>query len=83
VKTRPRIADCLRRKYRLDYSQAKPNRFASDMNRPVVAIVLDSNVAAASDSSAKENAQSAITSRKAGDLRPASAMLNELRQRRR
>ena len=49
-----------------DYSRAKPNRFASRMNRPVVAVVLESDVAAVFDSSAKVNAQlrSAMSTRK-------------------
>jgi hypothetical protein len=47
----------IRTEYQFDYSQAKPNRFASLMNRPVVAVVLDSDVAAVFDSSAKVNAQ--------------------------
>lgn len=43
--------------YQFDYSPAKPNRFASRMNRPVLAVVLESDVAAVFDSSAKVNAQ--------------------------
>jgi hypothetical protein len=59
-------ADDVRREYQFDYSQAKPNRFASRMKRPVVAVVLESDVAAVFDSSAKVNAQlrSAISARK-------------------
>jgi len=62
---RPDAGD-IRPEYRFDYSRAKPNRFASRMERPVVAVVLDSDVAAVFDSSAKVNAQlrSAITARK-------------------
>lgn len=52
-----READEIRPEYQFDYSQAKPNRFASRMNRPVVAVVLESDVAAVFDSSAKVNAQ--------------------------
>ena len=60
----PKPAD-LRSEYEFDYSKAKPNRFASRMDRPVVAIVLESDVAAVFDSAAKVNAQlrSAISSR--------------------
>ena len=47
----------LRSEYQFDYSRAKPNRFASRMNRPVVAVVLESDVAAVFDSSEKVNAQ--------------------------
>jgi hypothetical protein len=56
----------IRAEYRFDYSRAKRNRFASQMERPVVAVVLDSDVATVFDSSAKVNAQlrSAIAGRK-------------------
>ncbi len=56
----------LRPEYQFDYSQAKPNRFASGLTRPVVAVVLESDVAEVFDSSAKVNAQlrSAISARK-------------------
>ena len=62
---RPEVDD-VRPEYQFDYSQAKPNRFASRMTRPVVAVVLESDVAAVFDSSAKVNAQlrSAISARK-------------------
>lgn len=58
--------DDVRAEYQFDYSQAKPNRFASRMRRPVIAVVLESDVAAVFDSSAKVNAQlrSAISARK-------------------
>lgn len=61
-----RELDDVRPEYRFDYSKAKPNRFASRMTRPVVAVVLESDVAAVFDSSAKVNAQlrSAISARK-------------------
>jgi hypothetical protein len=56
----------IRPEYQFDYSRAKPNRFASGMNRPVVAVILDSDVAGVFDSSAKVNAQlrSAMSARK-------------------
>ena len=41
----------------LDYSKAKPNRFAAHMKRPVVAVVLEADVASVFDSSAKVNAE--------------------------
>jgi hypothetical protein len=52
--------------YEFDYSRAKPNRFASQMTRPVVAVVLESDVAAVFNSSAKVNAhlRSALSARK-------------------
>jgi NAD(P)-dependent dehydrogenase (short-subunit alcohol dehydrogenase family) len=58
--------EAVRRMSQFDYSQGKPNRFASRMKRPVVAVVLESDVAAVFDSSAKVNAQlrSAISARK-------------------
>ena len=46
----------LRSEYELDYSRAKPNWFAARMNRPVVAVVLEPDVASAFDTSAKVNA---------------------------
>ena len=55
--TRRRDSNEIRGEYQFDYSRAKPNRFASRMNRPVVAVVLESDVAAVFDSSAKVNAQ--------------------------
>jgi hypothetical protein len=55
-KQRPEVDD-VRTEYQFDYSQAKPNRFASRMKQPVVAVVLESDVAAVFDSSAKVNAQ--------------------------
>ena len=62
----PRKASDLRSDYQFDYSRAKPNRFASHVNRPVVAVVLESDVAAVFDSSPKVNAQlrSVLSARK-------------------
>jgi len=56
----------MRPEYRLDYSCAKPNRFAARLARPVIAIVLDSDVATVLTSSTKVNTQlrSAIAARK-------------------
>jgi hypothetical protein len=50
-------ADTMRDEYEFDYSRAKPNRFAAHLKRPVVAVVLDADVASVFDSSAKVNAQ--------------------------
>src|SRR5258708_33807757 len=47
----------MRDEYQFDYSRAKPNRFASRMKEPVVAVVLEPDVAAVFDSSAKVNAR--------------------------
>jgi len=45
----------LSRKYRFDYKQSKPNRFASRMSGGAIAIVLDPDVAAIFKSSKKVN----------------------------
>ena len=55
-KSRP-DANNMRNEYEFDYSKAKPNRFAAHMKRPVVAVVLEADVASVFDSSAKVNAQ--------------------------
>ena len=47
----------MRDEYEFDYSKAKPNRFAAHMTRPVVAVVLEPDVASVFNSSAKVNAQ--------------------------
>ena len=47
----------MRAEYEFDYSRAKPNRFASRMDQPVVAVVLEPDVASVFDSAAKVNAQ--------------------------
>ena len=47
----------LRPEYEFDYSRAKPNRFVSKMSRPVVAVVLEPDVAAVFKSAAKVNAE--------------------------
>ena len=44
----------MRDEYAFDYSQAKPNRFAARMRRPVVAVVLEPDVASVFNSSASE-----------------------------
>jgi hypothetical protein len=53
----PPDAGDMRDYYTFDYSRAKPNRFAAKMNRPVVAVVLEPDVASVFDSSAKVNAR--------------------------
>jgi hypothetical protein len=47
----------LRAEYEFDYSKAKPNRFAAHIKQPVVAVVLEADVASVFNSSAKVNAQ--------------------------
>src|SRR5205809_5068790 len=47
----------MREEYTFDYSRAKPNRFASQMNRPVVAVVLEPDVASVFNSAGKVNAR--------------------------
>jgi hypothetical protein len=54
-RTRRGDRDSLRDEYEFDYSRAKPNRFASRMKQPVIAVVLEPDVAAVFDSSAKVN----------------------------
>lgn len=65
-KTDKSEVDDLRPEYEFDYSRAKPNRFVSTMTRPVVAVVLEPDVAAVFKSSAKVNAElrTLITARK-------------------
>jgi hypothetical protein len=66
LQKRQRELDDVRAEYKFDYSQAKSNRFASRMKPPVLAVVLEADVAAVFDSSKKVNAQlrSAITASK-------------------
>jgi hypothetical protein len=52
-----RDADGMRGEYEFDYSRAKPNRYAALMDQPVVAIVLEPDVASVFNSSAKVNSQ--------------------------
>ena len=42
----PKVADALRPEYDFDYGQSRPNRFASRMTGPVLAVVLEPDVAA-------------------------------------
>lgn len=64
----------MRAEYELDYSRAKPNRFAARMNRPVVAVVLEPDVASVFDSAAKVNAQlRSVISRRAPRKQPSRA----------
>ena len=48
-------ADDLRPEYDLDYSKAKPNRFASNLPSRVVAVVLEPDVAEVFDTSESVN----------------------------
>ena len=59
-------ANTMRDEYEFDYSKAKSNRFAAHMKRPVIAVVLEADVASVFDSSAKVNSQlrSIITRRR-------------------
>jgi hypothetical protein len=47
----------IREEYEFDYSRAKPNRFAGRMDQPVIAVILEPDVALVFNSSAKVNAQ--------------------------
>jgi len=48
--------DTMRKEYRFDYRRAKPNRFAQEMTKGVIAVVLEPDVAAVFKSSAAVNA---------------------------
>ena len=53
--TSSEMSDDLRAEYALDYSQSRPNRFASRMRGEVRAVVLDPDVAAVFDTSESVN----------------------------
>ena len=55
-KKQPSVRGAMRKEYRFDYSQAKPNRFAEKMSEGVVAVVLEPDVAAIFKSSKAVNA---------------------------
>jgi hypothetical protein len=48
--------DVMKKEYRFDYSRAKPNRFARNMPKDAVAIILEPDVAARFKSSEAVNA---------------------------
>ncbi len=48
--------DSMRKEYRFDYSRAKPNRFAQNISKGAVAVVLEPDVAAVFNSSEAVNA---------------------------
>lgn len=54
-KRKPKPDDAMRSEYRFDYRKAKPNRFASEMTRETVAVVLDPDVAAVFNSAESVN----------------------------
>jgi len=51
----PKVADELRPEYDFDYGESRPNRFANRMSGPVLAVVLEPDVAAVFDSSESVN----------------------------
>lgn len=57
VKTPRADVNGMREEYEFDYPRAKPNRFAARLDRPVVAVVLEPDVAAVFNSAGKVNAQ--------------------------
>jgi hypothetical protein len=57
IKTPRPDVNGMRDEYEFDYSRAKPNRFAARMDRPVVAVVLEPDVASVFNSAAKVNAR--------------------------
>jgi hypothetical protein len=54
-KKRKTKGDTMRKGYRFDYSKAHANRFAEEMSKGVVAVVLDPDVAAVFKSSQNVN----------------------------
>ena len=50
------VAEEMRREYRFDYKKAKPNRFAGQMGKGTIAVVLEPDVAAVFKSSESVNA---------------------------
>ena len=50
-----KVADEMRAEYRFDYSQSRPNRFASRMTGDVIAVVLEPDVAKVFGSSKSVN----------------------------
>jgi hypothetical protein len=50
------LRDPLRKEYRFDYRRAKPNRFAENMSKDAVVVVLEPDVAAVFKSSEAVNA---------------------------
>ena len=71
TRTSPKVSDELRPEYDFSYAQGRPNRFASQMKRPVVAVVLEPDVAAVFDSSESVNRilRSVISALPKGDRR--------------
>jgi len=55
-KRAPVISDDMRLQYRFDYRKAKPNRFAEQMGRGTIAVVLEAGVAVVFKSSESVNA---------------------------
>jgi hypothetical protein len=47
--------ETMRSEYRFDYRRAKPNRFSAKMTEPVVAVILEPDVAAIFNSSKSVN----------------------------
>ncbi|HMD85667.1 MAG TPA: hypothetical protein VKO18_13315 [Terriglobia bacterium] len=54
-KKHPPLRDKMRKEYRFDYRQAKPNRFAEKMAEGVVVVILEPDVAAVFKSSEAVN----------------------------
>jgi len=55
-KKAPAVTEEMRREYRFDYRKAKPNRFAGQMRKGTIAVVLEPDVAAVFKSSESVNA---------------------------
>ena len=72
LKNGRRDSSGMRPEYQFDYSKAKPNRYSARMKQPVIAVVLEPDVAVVFDSSAKVHAQlrTAMAARHRKQLRP-------------
>jgi len=55
-KKAPAVAEEMRREYHFDYKKAKPNRFAAQIGKGTIAVVLEPDVAAVFKSSEAVNA---------------------------
>jgi len=55
-KKAPAVAEEMRREYHFDYKKAKPNRFAAQIGKGTIAVVLEPDVAAIFKSSEAVNA---------------------------
>ena len=76
---RTRSADELRAHYKLDYSKAKPNRFASRLGEETIAVVLDPDVAAVFTTSEEANQALRVLIGALGSLAETPDLLEKIR----